>query len=54
MTQKRSDDIDLRKEGGLTFHRGSALSLFASDRREDIVALALALLIALAVYVFIG
>jgi len=33
------------------FHRGSALSIFKSDRVEDFVALVLALLIAFAVYV---
>lgn len=53
MADKRSSDIDLRQEGGLTFHRGSALSLFTSDRREDMVALGLALLIALLVYLFV-
>jgi hypothetical protein len=34
-----------------TFDRGSALSIFGSDRREDFMALAIALVIALAVYV---
>lgn len=32
------------------FDRGSALSIFGSDRREDFMALAIALVIALAVY----
>ena len=32
------------------FDRGSALSIFSSDRREDLIALVLALLIALVVY----
>ena len=32
------------------FDRGSALSLFKSDRREDLMALVLALVIALSVY----
>lgn len=50
MPDQRSQDIDLRKEGGLVFHRGSALSIFGSDRREDLMALVLSLLIALAVY----
>ena len=53
MTDKHSQDIDLQKESGAKFHRGSALSIFASDRREDFVALALALLIALSVYFFV-
>lgn len=42
-------DMDVRNEGGLHFHRGSALSIFGSDRREDIVALAIAFVIALIV-----
>ena len=50
MTNKRSQDIDLQEEAGAKFHRGSALSIFASDRREDFVALVLSLLIALGVY----
>ena len=53
MTDKHSQDIDLQEEAGAKFHRGSALSIFASDRREDLVALALALLIALGVYFFV-
>ena len=32
------------------FDRGSALSIFSSDRREDLMALILALLIALFVF----
>lgn len=53
MTDPHSQDIDLQEEAGAKFHRGSALSIFASDRREDFVALLLALLIALGVYFFI-
>ena len=53
MTDPHSQDIDLQEEAGAKFHRGSALSIFASDRREDLVALLLALLIALGVYFFI-
>jgi hypothetical protein len=53
MTDKHSQDIDLQEEAGAKFHRGSALSIFASDRREDFMALALALLIALGVYFFV-
>ena len=33
------------------FERGSALSIFGSDRKEDFMALILALIIAFAVYV---
>jgi hypothetical protein len=32
------------------FHRGSALSIFGSDRREDFMALVLALVIAFGVF----
>ncbi len=35
------------------FDRGSALSIFKSDRHEDFVALAIALIIALLVYLFV-
>ena len=54
MTDPRSQDIDLQQEAGARFHRGSALSIFKSDRREDLVALVLSLLIALGVYLFVG
>jgi hypothetical protein len=54
MSDPRSQDIDLQQEAGAKFHRGSALSIFKSDRREDVVALVLALLIALGVYLFVG
>lgn len=33
-----------------TFDRGSALSIFGSDRKEDLMALVFALIIAFAVY----
>lgn len=33
-----------------TFDRGSALSIFGSDRKEDFMALAISLIIALVVY----
>ncbi len=35
------------------FDRGSALSIFSSDRMEDVMALICALLIALLVYLFV-
>jgi hypothetical protein len=54
MTDQRSQDIDVQEEGGIKFHRGSALSIFKSDRREDLMALVLSLLIALGVYLFLG
>jgi hypothetical protein len=51
MIDKKSQDIDLHTtESGFTYHRGSALSIFKSDRYEDFVALACALLIALGVF----
>ncbi len=34
------------------FDRGSALSIFGSDRREDFMALVFALAIAFAVYIY--
>ncbi|NQV46494.1 MAG: hypothetical protein HQ504_01805 [Rhodospirillaceae bacterium] len=46
-----SQDIDLQEEAGAKFHRGSALSLFTSDRREDFIALLCAMAIALGVYI---
>ncbi|HJO86881.1 MAG: hypothetical protein QGH63_07990 [Rhodospirillales bacterium] len=54
MSEHDSQDIDLQEEAGAKFHRGSALSIFVSDRREDFLALIFALLIALGVYIFIG
>ncbi len=35
------------------FDRGSGLSIFSSDRMEDVAALACAMIIALAVYIFV-
>jgi len=35
------------------FDRGSALTVFPSDRHEDFMALVLSLLIALLVYIFV-
>lgn len=49
-----SQNIDLQEENGQQFHRGSALSIFASDRREDFLALVCSLLIALSVYLFVA
>ena len=54
MSEHDSQDIDLQEEAGAKFHRGSALSIFVSDRREDFLALIFALLIALGVHIFIG
>ena len=54
MTEPRSQNIDLQQEAAAKFHRGSALSIFKSDRREDMIALILALAIALGVYLTVG
>jgi len=53
MTDQKSQDIDIHEESGFKYHRGSALSIFKTDRREDFVALVLALAIALGVFLFI-
>ncbi len=53
MSKKDSQDIDLQEEAGAKFHRGSALSIFGSDRREDFLALTFAMLIALGVYILV-
>ncbi|MBE9558347.1 MAG: hypothetical protein IMF08_15925 [Proteobacteria bacterium] len=54
MSEDNSQNIDLQTEGKAKFHRGSALSVFSSDRTEDLIALVCALLIAFGVYVFIA
>ncbi len=48
-----SQDIDLQKEAGAEFHRGSALSIFHSDRAEDFIALLFSLAIAGGIYFLI-
>jgi len=54
MADKKSQDIDLHTtETGFRYHRGSALSIFKSDRYEDFIALACALLIALGVFMLL-
>ncbi|MFZ0791029.1 MAG: hypothetical protein WAM94_15565 [Chromatiaceae bacterium] len=50
----RSQDIDLQQEAGAKFHRGSVLSIFQSDRREDWMALLCALAIVIGVYFLVG
>lgn len=50
-----SQNIDIRTtETGFQYHRGSALSIFKSDRREDIAALICACLIAFGVYAHVN
>ncbi len=41
----------MSEEEKATFDRGSALSIFGSDRREDFMALLFALIIAFFVYI---
>jgi hypothetical protein len=54
MIDKKSQNIDLQTtESGFKYHRGSALSIFKTDRYEDFVALVCALVIALAVYILV-
>lgn len=54
MIDKKSQNIDLHTtESGFKYHRGSALSIFKSDRLEDIIALACALVITVAVYTLV-
>ncbi len=52
--QHDSQDIDLQEEAGAKFHRGSALSIFHTDRAEDFIALLCALSIALGVYILVN
>lgn len=55
MDRKTSQGIDIHKtETGFEYHRGSALSIFKSDRREDLIALILAFLIALGVWAHVN
>jgi hypothetical protein len=52
MTNANRQDIDIHTTAeGFRYHRGSALSIFRSDRYEDFVALACALVIAFGVYI---
>lgn len=41
-----------QKEEIKIFERGSALSIFGSDRLEDLIALILAFILAMAIYFF--
>ncbi len=54
MSERDSQDSDPQEEAGTQFHRGSTLSIFQSDRREDFTALLFAMLIALGVYVLVS
>lgn len=55
MDRKKGQEIDINvTETGFKYHRGSALSIFKSDRSEDIVALICALLIAFGVWAHVN
>jgi hypothetical protein len=54
MSDDKSQDIDPQEKAGAKFDRGSELSIFAGDRREDLTALLFASLIALGVYFIVG
>ncbi len=50
MSEQNSQDTDLHEEEDTWFDRGSSLSIFHGDRREDFTALFFAGLVALGVY----
>lgn len=52
--ENNKQDQDLQQDEKVKYDRGSALSIFAGDRHEDFVALLIALVIALGVYVLIN
>jgi hypothetical protein len=55
MTNQKSQDIDINvTETGFRYHRGSALSIFKSDRTEDVIALVCALAIALGIWAHVN
>ena len=55
MTDPKSQGIDIRTtETGFKYHRGSALTIFKSDRHEDFMALIFAAAIAFGVYLLVG
>jgi hypothetical protein len=41
----------MEKQKTQSFDRGSALSIFGSDRKEDLIALVLALVLSLFIYI---
>ncbi|MGD9668899.1 MAG: hypothetical protein AB7U75_07550 [Hyphomicrobiaceae bacterium] len=55
MDRQASQGIDVHTtETGFQYHRGSALSIFKSDRREDLLALVFAFLIAMGVWAHVN
>ncbi|MEE8189765.1 MAG: hypothetical protein V3T80_11195 [Kiloniellales bacterium] len=53
MSEQNSQDTGQQQAAGAKFDRGSALSIFQGDRREDFTALLFAMVIALGVYVMV-
>ncbi len=53
MSEQTAQDSGQQEESGAKFDRGSALSIFKSDRREDFTALFFAMVIALGVYLLV-
>ncbi len=53
MSEQNSQDNGQQEEADAKFNRGSSLSIFNSDRREDFTALFLAMVIALGVYMLV-
>ncbi len=52
MSEQNSQDTGQQQQAGTRFDRGSSLSIFQSDRREDFTALFFAAAIALGVYLY--
>ncbi len=53
MSEQNSQDNGQQEKTVAKFDRGSALSIFHSDRREDFMALFFAMAIALGVYILV-
>jgi hypothetical protein len=53
MSEQNSPNTDQQQEAGAKFDRGTSLSIFHSDRREDFMALFFAMAIALGVYLLV-
>jgi hypothetical protein len=53
MSEQNTQGTGQHEAAGAKFDRGSSLSIFHSDRREDFMALFFALVIALGVYVMV-
>ncbi len=54
MSENDNQNTDPQRDAEEAFERGSPLSIFSSDRREDLIALTFALMVAVGVYVIIG